>query len=107
MHEATDARGMPLDRWSRIDLPLLRYVEECEAELKGKARDAAAIYAVAETKGLMREVDQELARLIAENYITCDSTSQGERGTKYTSLRLTERGLRAIGMWPTNASAEV
>ena len=98
---------MPLDRWSRIVLPLLRHIGECEAELKGESCDAPAIHAVAKTEGLVREVDQELVRLKAANYIACDSTSQGKRSTEYTSLRLTERGARAIGMWPPNAPAKV
>ncbi len=88
-----------MDTWHDVEYPLLRAIaEEWEA---GHAQLGNGV--LVEKTGLDKDVvDRSLERLLAASYI--DGIDVPDASTVYVQLlriQLTERGLRAVGQWPS------
>jgi hypothetical protein len=90
---------MTEETWERVALPLLRQIADAEQQhLPGLDMDA-----VARELGLpAHEVKAELDRLIEAGFVA-DKVAKHLGGSVHlASPRLSEKGARAVGMWPSN-----
>ncbi len=101
-HLDDDQRGGPLqaapgDDWVARDLPVLRLAASAEQRGHGLTPDDFT-----EHLGFrMRDVDHAMFRLRDFGYLTF----RREAGGEYESIRVTEKGAREVGVWPTPEAA--
>jgi hypothetical protein len=85
------------DTWESVALPLMNAIAECES-----AGSLAMVGALAQSASLDSEATLvELVRLVDAHYVTGDVQIMGEADNSHiVNPMLSERGARAVGLWP-------
>jgi hypothetical protein len=90
---------MPDPTWSKVEAPILAAIADFKPRL---GKPGAFSIDIAEATGLeYGAITTALDRLEAAHYVTGSRLVKGAE-VEYVSLRLTERGLRASGVWPSD-----
>lgn len=101
-HDGNDriAAVDPADRWSRIDMPVLRELAGAAESDEGVAR----VDDIARHHGLRtRDVLTSFDTLKRTGFV--DAQLDPDSGGQYSFIRLSEKGLRTTGLWPTPETA--
>jgi hypothetical protein len=92
--------GLRLDRWNRVDLPVLREL----AKAAESDTDTALVDEIAERLQIRpRDVMRSYDTLKHTGFV--DATFTHDAGGEFFGIQLSERALRATELWPTPDSA--
>jgi DNA-binding PadR family transcriptional regulator len=90
---------MPEPTWTKVEAPILEAIADFKPRL---GKPGAFSIDIAEATGLeYGAITTALDRLEAAHYVTGSRLVKGAE-VEYVSLHLTERGLRASGVWPSD-----
>lgn len=98
---------MPADErtWDRIDLPVLRYVEEFPYHMQWQFNRRGPTEELPEFEG--EELDDALRRLEGHRLVWWHERIETIGLFVFVRLRLTPRGLRVLGEWPPSEGAQL
>jgi len=98
--ESSSTSGAPQDRWDRIDMPVLR-----ELSRAAETDDGVLLVDEAADKLGLRYRDVRGSVDILKRTGFIDVHFSHDSGGEYSFIRLSEKALRATGLWPTPESA--
>jgi hypothetical protein len=91
--------------WERIDLPVLRYVQEFPYNMEWRFDRSGPTEELPELEG--EEVDESLRRLRDHGLVWWHDRTETSGFFSYVRLRLTPDGLRVLGEWPPSEEAQL